>query len=211
MKNNRFPIILVALLAIVLGVIVSKSSLLEGEKTTELAVMKIATVLPTAKPLNNFSLIDHNGVSFTKESLKNKHSVLFFGFTNCPDICPITLQFLKTVKKSMVESGDWDKFQVVFISVDPERDTPEKLNQYVPYFDKEFIGVTGTTETMALFAKQLAMPYIIQEKDENGHYNVDHSASLIVTDRQGNMKAIISPPHTKQEMVDDLLTIAEGS
>ena len=206
--KKQFPVILVALLAITLGAIAGKSGLIGGQADIQIPNMKKATVLPTAKPLHDFALLDHNGNAFTKESLKTKHSVMFFGFTNCPDICPITLQFLKTVKSSLVESGDWDKFQFIFVSVDTVRDTPEKLSQYVPYFDKEFIGLTGELANMEAFAKQLSMPYVIHEKDENGNYFVDHSASLVVMDRQGDMKAIISPPHKKQEIVDDLLAIS---
>ena len=81
------------------------------------------------------------------------------------------------------------------------------MSQYVPYFDEEFVGVTGSVESIDAFAKSLSMPYSLGEKDEHGNYNVDHSASLLLTDAQGDVKAIITQPHSLEDITSDLLAI----
>ena len=212
MQNSRFPIIIFGLLALVLGILSANLGLFSGKgNNSEKAVFQFetATVLGQAKLVENFSLVDHKGQAFTKESLQGKHSILFFGFINCPDICPGTLQFLTSVKKKIIEAQQWDKFQVVFVSVDPARDTVENMAQYMPYFDQEFIGVTGTVESIDAFAKSVSMPYSIGEKDENGHYNVDHSASFLVMNEKGNIKAFISQPQPLAAVSEDLLKISK--
>ena len=214
MQSSRFPIILAALLALVLGLIAANIGLFKGdEKTTQNKIVRLetATVLSPAKQVPDFSLVDHKGQTFDKQALLNKNSILFFGFINCPDICPGTLQFLKSVKRNLVDAGKWAEYQVVFVSVDPARDTVENMSQYVPYFDAEFIGVTGTVESIGAFAKSLSMPYRLGEKDENGHYNVDHSASLLLTNEQGNVKAIITQPQPLAALTSDLITIVENT
>ena len=210
MQNSRFPIIIFGLLALVLGILSANLGLLTGKGgDSEKAIVQLetATVLNPARVVDTFSLVDHKGQPFTKASLQGKHSILFFGFINCPDICPGTLQFLTSVKKKIIEAQQWEKFQVIFVSVDPARDTVENLAQYMPYFDQEFIGVTGTVESIDAFAKSVSMPYSLGEKDENGHYNVDHSASFLVMNEQGDIKALISQPQTLTAMSEDLLRI----
>ena len=210
MQNSRFPIIIFGLLALVLGILSANLGLLTGKGgDSEKAIVQLetATVLNPARVVDTFSLVDHKGQSFTKASLQGKHSILFFGFINCPDICPGTLQFLTSVKKKIIEAQQWAKFQVIFVSVDPARDTVENMAQYMPYFDQEFIGVTGTVESIDAFAKSVSMPYSLGEKDENGHYNVDHSASFLVMNEQGDIKALISQPQTLTAMSEDLLRI----
>ena len=210
MQNSRFPIIIFGLLALVLGILSANLGLLTGKGgDSEKAIVQLetATVLNPARVVDTFSLVDHKGQPFTKASLQGKHSILFFGFINCPDICPGTLQFLTSVKKKIIEAQQWEKFQVIFVSVDPARDTVENMAQYMPYFDQEFIGVTGTVESIDAFAKSVSMPYSLGEKDENGHYNVDHSASFLVMNEQGDIKALISQPQTLTAMSEDLLRI----
>ncbi len=211
MKNSRFPLFLGAILAMVLGLIAANSGVFKSSDSKVVANsivrMKVSTVLNPSKQVPQFSLLDHRGNEFTKASLEGKHSILFFGFINCPDICPGTLQFLKSVKKNLATADSWSKFQVIFVSVDPARDTVENMSQYVPYFDEEFIGVTGSIESIDAFAKSLSMPYSLGEKDEHGNYNVDHSASLLLADTTGNVKAIITQPHTLEDITSDLLAI----
>ena len=209
MLNSRYPIIILGLLALVLGILSANLGLFSGKGNTEKAIVQLetATVLSPARPIDTFSLVDHKGQTFSKANLQGKHSILFFGFINCPDICPGTLQFLTSVKKKIIEAQQWEKFQVVFVSVDPARDTVENMAQYMPYFDQEFIGVTGTVESIDAFAKSVSMPYSLGEKDEFGHYNVDHSASFLIMNKQGNIKALISQPQTLAAISEDLLKI----
>ena len=113
------------------------------------------------------------------------------------------------VKKKLTEQQLWDKVRVMFVTVDPARDTAEKLAQYVPYFDPEFIGLTGSLENITQFTRSLAIPFRIGEKDENGFYEVDHSASVLLIDDQGNLAALISPPFTVTAFADDLVKILQ--
>lgn len=219
MQGSRFPFIVVALLALVLGIISANLDLLSGSDNgsnsshpikNSIVRLDTATVLSPAKLVPEFSLLDHKGQEFTKQTLQGKHSIVFFGFINCPDICPGTLQFLKSVKHKLTEAQQWDEFQVVFVSVDPARDTVANMADYMPYFDQEFIGVTGTTDSIDAFAKSVSMPYSLSEKDEHGHYNVDHSASMLLMNEEGNVKAIITQPQTLDALSSDLLTIVSN-
>jgi len=210
MQNSKFPLILGLVLATLLGVIASKMGLFTKDSSmlqSSVKQMQTSTLLNPPKVVPDFNLVNHHGKGFSKESLLGKHSILFFGFVNCPDICPQSLQFLKSVKFQLQQAEVWKDFQVVFISVDPARDTVDVISKYVPYFDQEFIGVTGSVEAIEAFTKALAMPFSFSEKDENGYYEVDHSASLLLTNPQGDIQAIISQPHTLDQITTDLLTI----
>ena len=208
MKKAYFPLVLILVLAFLIGFIISK--MLGSDSDENQAVIKqmqTSTLLSPPKLMPEFSLVNHQGQEFTKASLQGKNSIIFFGYANCPDICPQSLQFLKSVKFKLQQAEKWDEFQVVFVSVDPERDTVEVLSKYVPYFDAEFVGVTGTATAITDFAKTLSMPFSLREKDENGYYDVDHTASLLLTNTQGDVQALISHPYTIEALTSDLLSI----
>lgn len=158
--------------------------------------MQAATLLPTPRPLTDFHLIDHTGSPFDAGRLKGRWSLLFFGYTNCPDVCPTTLSELnRTVRLIAADSPQAPAPQVVFVSIDPARDTVDRLRAFVPYFNKGFVGVTGEQEAVAAFAKQLNAFYMKAGDSPSGDgYLVDHTASVSLIDPEGRLHAIFSPP-----------------
>ena len=130
-------------------------------------------------------LTDHNGKPRTLADFQGKVVVLFFGFTHCPDVCPTTLGELAMVMKEL--GKDADRVQVLFVTVDPERDTPEVLPQYVPAFDPSFLGLYGDAEATARTAKEFKIFYQKQPLPGGG-YSIDHSAGTYIYDQQGRLR-----------------------
>lgn len=138
----------------------------------------------------DFTLTDHHNKSFSLEQLRGKLVILFFGYTYCPDICPSELGTMARILKQL--GDDSDKVSALFISVDPERDTPKKLKEYVPYFSKDLIGLTGSKGEIAKVTKAYKVQSKIHAKKENSNYYlVDHSANLYVMDTQGKLIHLI--------------------
>jgi len=153
-----------------------------------------ATVLPEAKPLPDFLLEDHRGKAFTNESLRGQWSFVFFGYTHCPDVCPITLALLNQVDQVLKKETDVVKHKTIFISVDPERDTMAQLADYVPYFNPEFIGVTGSLENLRVLTKSLGIAFGKEGDTESVEYEVFHSARIMLIDPEARLKALFSSP-----------------
>jgi protein SCO1/2 len=165
-----------------------------------------ATVLQPPKPLPDFTLVDYHGEPFTPARLQGHWSLLFFGYTHCPDVCPGTLALLNDVDRRLAEgaSGNGD-VKVVFISVDPERDTPEQLAKYVPYFNKAFLGVTGGTEEINLITQRLGILHVrVDDNAGASGYLIDHSASILLIDPAGRLYALFSTPHDPAAIAADL-------
>jgi protein SCO1/2 len=163
-------------------------------------------VLPEPRVLGEFRLVDQRGEDFSLEDLRGRWSLLFFGFTHCPDICPSTLYDLQQVSQSLEADGPAaNPWQVVFVSVDPERDTPERLNDYVTWFDPDFVGVTGDPEQLAPLAMRIGVAFRIEEHEPGAaNYAVDHSASVFLTDPQGRLHGVFPAPHDAAAMSRDL-------
>lgn len=161
---------------------------------------------PQAKILIPFSTIDQNGKEFTLQNLRGKWSFLFFGYTNCPDICPITLNVFNQIYKNIGAEHSSDT-QMIFISVDPERDTSERLRDYVSYFNEDFIGLGGSIEQVKSLTGQLGIPYFPHEVSDDGDYLVDHSASIFLINPQAEMTAVLSAPHQADDVSARFLQI----
>jgi len=151
---------------------------------------------PPPRTLGEFSVVDHLGQPFDAQRLDGKWSLLFFGFTNCPDVCPNTLRTLqKAVHRLPADT------QVVFVSVDPERDTLEKLAGYVSYFHPAFIGVTGTPAAVDGITRQLGAMHMRAAGGDAANYNVDHTASIFLIDPRRQMVGVFSQPITADTLV----------
>lgn len=133
----------------------------------------------------DFALTDHNGQRRTLADFKGKVVTLFFGFTHCPDVCPTTLGEMAVVMKEL--GRDADRLQVLFVTVDPERDTAEVLKRYVPAFHPSFLGLTGSAEDIARTAKEFKIFYQKQPLP-NGGYSMDHSAGTYILDGEGRLR-----------------------
>ncbi len=153
---------------------------------------------PVLAPIH---LLDHDSAPFTLDQLRGKWSLVFFGFTSCPDICPTTLDVLARAHENLKNHERYQaNGQIVFVSVDPERDSPERLGEYVKYFHEDFIGVTAAEpELKALAAKIGAVFMKISQGGEA--YSVDHSAGVFYIDPALRLVSVVTPPHTADEIV----------
>jgi protein SCO1/2 len=173
-----------------------------------------ATVLPEAKALPEFSLEDHRGNTFTNEDLKGQWSFVFFGYTHCPDVCPTTLALLNQVDQVLKNKSGVNNPKTIFISVDPRRDTVEQLAEYVPYFNAEFTGVTGSLENLQVLTKSLGIAFGqegVEEGDtETEEYEVFHSSRIMLIDPEARLKALFSSPHDVNQIVSDYSKIIDS-
>ena len=167
------------------------------------------TALPTPRPLTPFTLTDHHGQPFNLERLKGAWTFLFFGYTHCPDVCPTTLSTMNSVTKKLAAAKlSGAPVRVVFVSIDPERDTIQHLAEYVPYFNKDFLGVTGTPAQVDAFTKQLNILHMRgSEPASDGNYTMDHTASILLIDPRARFSAIFSAPHVANAITQDFLSL----
>ena len=170
------------------------------------------TLLSPSRQLADFSLIDSAGRGFGTANLRGHWSFMFFGYTNCPDFCPATLSTLAALNKRLRTENAAVVPQVIFVSVDAKRDTPEQLAKYVPYFDPGFIGLTAAQQpTLEAVARSMGVAVVIQPaKEPNGSYTVDHSAQIFVLDPGGKLAAVLSGPFTVDALRGDLQRIVSG-
>lgn len=143
------------------------------------------TVIEDASMGGDFSLTDHHGKPQSLAAYKGKVVALFFGYTHCPDVCPTTMLEYASVMKQL--GADAAKVQVLFISVDPKRDTPQVLAGYVPHFNPAFVGLTGSEEAIAKVSKQYKV-VAQQVPTPGGSYSVDHSAGSYLLDKEGRLR-----------------------
>ena len=149
-----------------------------------------------------FALTDHTGKPRTLADYKGKVVVVFFGYTQCPDVCPTTMAEMASVMQKLGPLAD--QVQVLFITLDPERDTQQLLAQYVPAFDKRFIGLRGTPEQTAKTAKDFKVFYSKVPGTEPGSYTIDHTAGSYVFDRDGRLRLFIRHGQGPDPIVHDL-------
>ncbi|GHA08739.1 hypothetical protein GCM10008090_18260 [Arenicella chitinivorans] len=165
-------------------------------------------LLPQPKPITMVPFSTHLDQPFDAVDWQGRWSIVFYGFTNCPDVCPTTMQTLKQVKADLVTAGVWQNFRIIMVSVDPKRDTSERLAQYVPFFDAEFIGLRADTESTTEFAKQMGILFINGQDSGEANYDVDHSASIILIDPQARYAGVMTAPHSAEIMTRDLIKLA---
>lgn len=201
---------------LVLFVAVSVIALLGGywvaeawiERGPDLSTLH-ATRFSEPRTLQPFELVDHTGKPFTNNDLLGRWTFVFFGYTHCPDVCPTTLSVLNSVAGRLKEAGRDARF--VFISVDPDRDTPALLGQYVAYFNGDFVGVTGTEQALAALTRQLGVVYMrVPAADSPDGYLVDHTASVLLFDPDGRLHAIFSAPLVAADISDDFVKLARA-
>lgn len=169
------------------------------------AVGEGATLLPVPLELPEFSLVDQDGVRFDRDRLAGRWTLAFFGYTYCPDVCPDTLQSLAPVLERLPESP---ATQVVFVSVDPERDTPARMKQYVVHFHPRLLGVTGVEEEIERLTRALgAFHRRSERRGSDGAYLVDHTASLFLIDPRGRLQALLEEPDDPDAFVDLLARV----
>ncbi|MEJ2454090.1 MAG: SCO family protein [Candidatus Thiodiazotropha sp.] len=206
------PLILGLLLLLAGGIIYAVIALQPKPATEPPLALQSATLLPELRSLPPFSLVDQQGRAYDNRRLQNHWTLLSFGYTHCPDICPTSLAMLAQMKQQLQQKGMQDPYEIAFVSVDPERDTPQQLGEYVAYFDPDFLGLTGTPSAIEELARPLGILYrkVITEGSAMD-YVMDHSASMVLLDPQGRYRALFSPPHDAAMMAQDILAISQGA
>ena len=204
---NKVVILLAIALSISFGIYSYQKNNSMGDIDNQL---KHATYLYNQnQAIANYALTDHNNNPFTPDSIRDKWTFWFFGFTHCPDICPTTLGVLSaSVNKLKTEHNIKDDIKIVFVSVDPERDKIDALKTYVTAFSDDAIGVTAADEQLAPFLKNMGI--IAIKQDNNGQlsdYLVDHSSSIYLIAPDTGISAYFGVPHEVNNIVQDFLTI----
>ena len=162
-----------------------------------------ATLFQEPRALPQFALIDQAGRGFDRERLRGHWTFLFFGFVNCPDICPTTLVTLAGARKALTDLPAGKRPEVAFVSVDPGRDTPQVLAAYVANFDPSFAGVTGSAEVIEAVTRALGVAVIIGPAAADGSYTVDHSAAIFLVDPRARVAALFGAPHEAAAIARD--------
>lgn len=154
-------------------------------------------------------LTDHNGVPRTLADFKGKVVLVFFGFTRCPDVCPTTLAAAKQAKEMLGKDGD--RLQVLFVTVDPERDTPELLAKYVPGFDPSFLGLYGDADATARTAREFKVFYQKVPGSTPDNYSVDHTAASYIFDPEGRLRLFAKHGQGADALVHDITLLLQGA
>jgi len=196
MDSRKYFIIAVAVIAIVTGTWLSVQVLSPPPS------LQTATRLPAATELAEFSLLDQNNESFTRSDFEGRWNLLFFGFTHCPDICPMTLQVLANAQQLLADDGHAELPRIVLVSVDPERDTPDILGQYVSHFGEDTIGITGELIEVKKLTDGLGV--FFEKSGDEDNYSVDHSAVVIVINPDGKFHALFGAPHKAENFAHDI-------
>jgi protein SCO1/2 len=157
------------------------------------------------RQLAEFQLMDDSGDIFLPDKFKDKWNILFFGFTYCPDICPLTMKQMSDVKQSLGEKSE--KIRIFLVSVDPDRDKPENLRIYLDNFDTEFKGLTGEIDQIYRFSTQVNAPFFPVVNSKEANYTVDHSGSLVLIGPEGQYAGFFRAPHDTQKISKALASL----
>ena len=163
-------------------------------------------LIDPARNLGSFNLIDSSGKEFLPQDFEGKWNVLFFGFTFCPDICPITMSMLSRIEKE-IDSQELDKIRIFLVTVDPVRDNPNQLKIYLKNFSENFTGLTGGLDQIYNFATRVNAPFTPINKSEDPYYTVDHTGSIVLIDPNGNYAGFFRAPHNQDKIKKALLEI----
>lgn len=182
------------------------SMILTGCTGEDWRTSDISEIMP---PLD-FELINEQGATVTEKDYEGKPALLFFGYTHCPDICPTTLARLTRITQQLDEDLR-DDLQVLFVSVDPERDAPETLATYTAAFGPQFIGLTGDKAQLDEVTNRYRTSYSLDEPDENGNYTVSHSSAVMAFDSQGHPAFLTRDSDPIEDARTDIRHLVEAS
>lgn len=182
---QKFILIILAILSAAIGLILYQTYQQSQQVEQALVYQQPRSILP-------FALTDHNGDEFANDRLAGKWSLVFFGYTSCPDVCPVTLQELNYVYADLNKAAE-DPVQILLVSADPRRDTTQRLNNYINYFNKDFIALRAEHDVLFPFSRNLGLMYSITDDMSKENYLVNHSASIVLINPQGKIQAIFKP------------------
>lgn len=207
MKSKRFWLPgLIGVLALGLGITLGQLMFRPPPDAPEIA----GIFLPDPRPVEPFELVDHTGTTFDQTRFEGRWTFLYFGYTYCPDVCPLSLVDLSQVQQRLAGAGVDEPNAYMLISVDPIRDQPERLGEYVTYFNPRFEGATGDPQELARLTQQFGVSYRVPEDaTAEGNYAVDHSSTITLINPQGELQAIFTAPHKADEVVEGFMKIRE--
>lgn len=215
MFNRRIGFILVIALAAGLGLLAAQKYFGSTAGSPRWPETKSITMFPQARTLPAFSLRQSDGTQLASGELNGHWTLVFLGFTYCPDVCPTTLAELAQAQNQWKSLPDSTRPRVLFVSVDPERDTPTRIGEYAHAFHADTLAATADLPTLENFAR--SMMFVFQKMpgknfDKNpDDYSMDHSANIAVLDPQGRMVGFIKPPFQPKAIADDMAALTKAS
>jgi protein SCO1/2 len=158
--------------------------------------------------LPDVELVDERGAAFRRDDFAGQWSLLYFGYTYCPDVCPLTLVALAELKRRLATTLPAERIAYYFVSVDPQRDTPARLAEYVRYFDADFRGLTGAPDALAPLAAATHSVFEVADGEVSEPYLVSHSSNVVLLNPAGEVYAVLTPPHDPAQLADDFAQAA---
>lgn len=206
-RTQKTVFILFAIVALIVGMTVYR--VLSGKTAGDQTALIDAGIilLPQSRQMPDLTLVNQDGQAQRVDELKDRWTLLFFGYTYCPDICPTTLAQLRQISNELPKEA-LSKLRVVLVSVDPARDTPQQLKQYLGYFDKEFVGLTAQVPDLQKLASALSIPFIPADTSKPG-YTVDHSGNLALLGPDGTQRGFIRAPLNTEKLLAQLPVLLE--
>lgn len=211
---NRSTLIILAIAAAFAGALAGWHFANASPAKRELPALQSMKHFEKPRPLPPFQLTRDDGQPLNNAALKGHWTLVFIGFTSCPDVCPMTLAQLKVAQNQWTSIPENKRPRVLFVSVDPERDTLENLGRYAHGFHQDTVAATGTEQQLEDFARGLSLVFMKNAPDDPSkpqNYNVDHSASLAVIDPQGRMAGVIQPPFEPEKIAADFIALTEAA
>lgn len=212
MFNRSVVIVLVVALAAGLGLLAGRQlfSSGDGQPVPELSTVRL---LGEPRPVPDFRLTQADGTALRPDDLQGHWTIVFLGFTHCPDVCPTTLAELAMAQRQWEARPAASRPRVLFVSVDPERDSPAATGRYAHHFHPDTLAATGEIPALEAFATSLGMVFMKVPPPEGARtdqYSVDHSSTLVVLDPQGRMAGLLRPPLQPDAIAADLLALSGG-
>lgn len=195
-------IVLLMVVALIFGMVISRQVMHDpvAEATPPPDLSQMNTyVYARSRPLTDYQLTNEQGETATRDDLRGRWTFAFVGYTFCPDICPATMATLRRINREF--PSDLPKPEFLFVTADPERDTPERLNDYLNFFGDNFHGVTGNIDDLRELARSMSAVFVHRD-DGNGNVLVDHSGHLALINPEGELVALIQPPHEPEKLID---------
>lgn len=206
MKKSLLP----RLVTVVICITAVTFGFLLNTKQNEVARPEISGfAFPDPTALSDIELIDENKQPLTENFFLGDWTFIYVGYTFCPDACPISLNILSQMHAKLEEQNAAGNVKTLLVSVDPERDSPERLKEYVKYFNKNFTGATGTESNLASFAKQVSAVYSLPSDRSSENYLVDHSSSIILINPKAQVHAIFTPPQKADLLAADYIKLRD--
>ncbi|MEE4670546.1 SCO family protein [Pseudomonas alliivorans] len=206
-RTQKTVFILVAVVALIMGLTINRVLSGKGPGDQTALIDAGVILLPQSRSLPSLSMSDQNGAPVAVDELKGKWTLVFFGYTYCPDICPTTLAQLRDIRTKLPQEAVHN-MRVVLVSVDPDRDTPQQLKQYLGYFDPRYIGLTAPVADIQKLASALSIPFIPADTSKPG-YTVDHSGNLALIGPDGRQRGFIRSPLNAQKLMAQLPVLLE--